>query len=172
MSNDVLHCDIGPAIEYGGDFKIWFLHGVQVPEWLVETRVGEIDPVDVLSLENAQQRAEGVRKVGVERVWYKCCVKVLDKKGPYELGLLPVNKGGKLWPWIRMQNPSIPELWHVEGILDEHCKTVEEALHSRKPGKMKKIPVSDEGENWYQQGDVCVWPRKAKSLKPFPAVLT
>ena len=71
-----------------------------------------------------------------------------------------------------MQNPSVPELWHVEGIPDKDCKTVEQALHSRKPDKMKKIPISEKGEDWYQQGDVCVWPRNTVSLKPFPSILT
>jgi len=66
----------------------------------------------------------------------------------------------------------VPELWHIEGVPKKTCKTVAEALHSRKPDKMRSIPVAETGEDWWQQGDVYVWPRKAKSLKPYPKILT
>ena len=29
-----------------------------------------------------------------------------------------------------------------------------------------------DGADWYQQGDVQIWPKDAKSVKPFPSVLT
>jgi len=174
LENGLLHCDKEAAIKYSDGFSVWALNGVEVPQWLVETKAEEIDPYKILELENAQQRAEGIRKIGMERFWYKCCRKIIDKYGDYELGLIPIEKGtgGKLYPYLKMKNPSVPELWHVEGIPDLTCTTVEQALHSRKPDKMRKIPVSDIGEDWYQQGDVYVWPRNANSLKLYPKILT
>ena len=70
-----------------------------------------------------------------------------------------------------MKNPSVPDTFHLEGVSVE-CKTVEQALHYRKPESMKKIPVSDDGECWYQQGDVCIYPADAITLKPHPTILT
>ena len=70
-----------------------------------------------------------------------------------------------------MHNPSVPEVWHIEGVGNE-CKTVAEALHWRKPEAMRGIPVAEDGEDYYQQGDVVIWPKAAKKLKMFPKVLT
>ena len=79
------------------------------------------------------------------------------------------------WRFLKMLNPSIstPDnpIWHLEGV-PLTTKTVKEALQFRKPAAMKAIKISATGEDWYQQGDVCVWPREAKSLKPLPILLT
>ena len=79
------------------------------------------------------------------------------------------------WRFLKMLNPSIstPDnpIWHLEGV-PLTTKTVKGALHFRKPAAMRAIKVSATGEDWYQQGDVCVWPRTAESLKPLPVLLT
>lgn len=168
-----LHNEKEKAVKYKDNWGWYVLNGTVVPEWLVLTKDSEINPLDILALSNAQQRAEGIKKVGVERLWYKCNPKVIDKQENYELAFLPINKEGQTCLYLKMLNPSVPELWHIEGIGDRNIKTVEQALNWRKPPKMKEIPIDDKnGEEWVQQGDVCIWPKKAKSLKTYPKILT
>ena len=136
FANNILHSSTGPVVEYADGFSVWCLNGTRVPQWLVEKSVAELNPLDILALDNAQQRAEGVRKIGVERLWHKCCQKILDKNDKYELGLIPVGRTGELRPYLRMQNPSVPELWHVEGV-HPACETIQQALNYRRYGNSK-----------------------------------
>jgi len=136
FANNILHSSTGPVVEYADGFSVWCLNGTRVPQWLVEKSVAELNPLDILALDNAQQRAEGVRKIGVERLWHKCCQKILDKNDKYELGLIPVDRTGGLRPYLRMQNPSVPELWHVEGV-HPACETIQQALNYRRYGNSK-----------------------------------
>jgi hypothetical protein len=146
------------------------LNGVKVPQWLVNTPPEELDPEKVLGLENAQQRAEGIKLIGLERMWFGK-VKIIDQWGNYELGDLPIGNS-RTGRYLKMENPSVPDLWHVEGV-PSAIKTVKEAINWRKPEAMTRIPINDkDGEEWYQQGDVCVWPKKAKSLREMPSILT
>lgn len=70
-----------------------------------------------------------------------------------------------------MRNPSVPGLYHVEGV-PKTCQTVEEALTSRKPEWMRNIPTGEDGLAYYQQGDVLIVPEGATKLKPYPTLLT
>jgi hypothetical protein len=170
IQNGQLHCDNGPAIQYSDGWSLWFLNGVAVPQWLVETKTEDIDPKEILKISNAEQRREFIRKVGIDRICYTLKAEVIDKKGEmYELLLLDYGDGTKR-PYLKMQNPSLG-VWHVEGV-PVGTKTVEEAIISRKPPKMREIPVSKDGEDWGQQGDVVYWPKNAKCLKPRPNILT
>ena len=158
-----------PAIVYVDGTQWWYKWGVKIPKWLATTDSKDLEIEEILVLKNAQQRAVGVRLYGVERFWHKKA-KIIDNWKSYELGLLPIN--GKDWPYLKMQNPSVPELWHVEGVPEENCRNAKEAFHLRKPPRLRKIPVSENGQNWYQQGDVCIWPKNAKFVKFFPKILT
>ncbi len=156
LVNGLLHKDGGgPAIRYrGGLIPIWALHGVRVPQWLAETSAEDIDPRKLLKIDNAQVRAEFVRKVGIERICYSLKAKVLDSKvieiggqqHSYELLGLPID--GELYHYLKMQNPSVPELWHVEGVPQE-CLTVYAALNFRNGLTEKDIDDVD-GTEWYQ----------------------
>src|SRR3990167_5042032 len=119
--------------------------------------------------QNAEIRREIVRKIGMERIILKCGATVLDKKGDYELLAFDIGDG-RIRPYLKMKNPSI-FTWHVEGVAPG-IKTVDEALTWRKPLPMQKITVSENGQEFYQQGDVVIWPEGAKVLKPYPSVLT
>ena len=166
-----LHKDGGMAVKYSDGYGMYCLNGVRVPEWLAETPAMEIDPKKVVEESNVEVRREILRKIGIERFVQKMGAETLDKKGNYELlDIEPAFNDGVSRLYLKMRNPSI-STWHVEGVGSE-CKTVAEALHWRKPDKMRKIPVSDNGKDWYQQGDVCIWPREAKFLKPLPKTLT
>jgi len=168
-----LHNEDGPAISYSDGVKVWALNGVRVPQWLVMTPADQITGEQVLSITNAQVRAEAVRKVGMERLVLISDPILLDEEPGYRLVDLQkmfTTEGPK--PYLMMKNPSVEDLWHVEGV-GEECTTVGEALHFRKPDNMRDIPIDDvNGEDWYQQGDVCMFDQKAASLKSRPIVLT
>ena len=55
---------------------------------------------------------------------------ITDKDGNYELVLLKVGKEQRKRPYLKMQNASVPELWHVEGV-PPNITTVQEAHHWR-----------------------------------------
>lgn len=164
-----LHCETGKAIEFRDGWGEYFLNGVKVPAWVVETKAEDVDCQKLLEEKNAEVRRELVRKVGIERVCAKLNAKVIDKSadGVYELLELPI--GDEIYQYLKMRNPSVGT-YHIEGVTG--CKTCRDALDFRKPDEMKKIPVSENGQDWFQQGDVCIWPRNAKFLKPLPKILT
>lgn len=178
MENEELHCDGGPALDWNGTFKVWALNGVIVPEWLAETRDVMLDVTKLREIENAEVRREFVRKVGVERIAQKLGAETRDrlevningKDIVYELLAIDFRDGSGARPYLKMLNPSIG-VWHVEGVPPE-VNTVMEALHSRKPDWAQAIPVREDGEDWFQQGDVVIIPEGAKSIKPFPKYLT
>ena len=118
-----LHNESGMAVEYRDGWGVHALNGVRVPDWLVETKSGDLDPHKLTNIDNAQVRAEFVRKVGIDRCWYKLA-QVVDKSGDYELGLIEKK------PYLKMLNPSVPELWHVEGV-HPSCDSVLSALRWR-----------------------------------------
>lgn len=186
-----LHCENGPALAFNDEnCQLYSLNGVIVSKWLVETPAEQIDPTEVAKEKNAEVRREIVRKIGVERVCHKLGAKVIHKideatlkkylkhypkkivDALREYELLELKIDGHNWKYLKMHNPSVPEVWHVEGV-DNSVNTVEEALHWRKPQAMQKVPIDDvNGEEWPLQGDVHMWPRNAKKLKRFPNQMT
>lgn len=167
-----LHSETGMAIEWSSGWGLHFLNGVAVDENLVTTPAEKLDPSIVLSEKNAEVRREIVRKIGIERVMSKLNAKILDAVGEYELLELPQIEGMRTRAvYLKMKNPSIGT-YHVEGVSPD-CKTVKDALRFRQPEEMKKIPVDDKsGLDYYQQGDVVIWPKGAPSLKSYPSILT
>ena len=137
LSGGVLHNEKVSAIKYrGGRVEVYYLNGVKVPEWLVLTRAEDIDPRRVVEIENVQVRAEFIRKVGIDRVCYKLGRSV-DKLGNYEL--IMVDFGDKRdRPYLKMKNPSVEELWHLEGVHPE-CLSVSSALKWRNGSS--EVPV-------------------------------
>ncbi len=132
LHNKLLHKEGEPAILYRDGFSVWALNGVRVPQWLSETRTEDINPRKLLTIKNAQVRAEFVKKVGIERVCYGLKAKCVDKQGNYELLMLDLQDG-KQRPFLKMLNPSVPDLWHIEGVHPD-CVDVAEALKWRNGG--------------------------------------
>lgn len=163
-----LHADEKPALLFKDGYCLWYLNGVRMEKWMVMTPAEEIDPKKVLEVKNAEQRRELLRKIGVERFIQKITHKVLNTVGDYSLIEFKFNN--IRMKFLKMKNPSIG-VWHVEGVRRD-CNTVTDALHFRKPKALKNIPISENGEDWYQQGDVCIWRDGAKSVKKYPSVLT
>lgn len=102
---------------------------VRIPKWLFYKKT--LMPKDIIRIKNAQVRAEFIKKVGIERVIYELG-EVVDTAGNYQLVLLDLQDGRKR-PFLKMQNPSVPELWHIEGV-HPACKTVFDALQYRRYG--------------------------------------
>lgn len=173
ITNGMLHNPDGFAVGYSDGFGVCFIRGTVMPKYICHTPGEKLDVISVLKEPNAQVRAEGIAKIGMERVIYKTNPKVLDEEGDYQLLDIREAVGStRPWTYLKMANPSVPELWHVEGV-GEQCRSIKEALHWRLPEGARRLPVDDEnGSDWYQQGDLVIYPKKATSLKSRPCVLT
>ena len=198
VKGDQLHCEDGPAVHWPGGEAYYFLNGVEMDKQYVMTPADKL-PADFLLREpNAEKRRELVRKIGIERICADLHARVIDRETivlpartglawdeetggfverffeeqrlDYELLMLDL-KDGRRRPYLKMFNPSVEGLIHIEGVGPE-CRTVRAALHWRKPDPMRAIPISDTGADWQQQGDVYIWPLGAESLKPLPLQLT
>lgn len=126
--NKMLHNEDGLAVRYSDNYGLWCLNGVNVPQWLVETKNNNLDIQKFFEIKNAEVRREFIRKFGVERL--KTFGTVKDKKDNYEL--IDMSKtllSGNYAPYLLMKNPSIGT-WHLEGVSPE-VKTVTEALNWR-----------------------------------------
>ncbi len=171
-----LHRDGGLAIVWPDGWGVYALNGVRVPEALVMTPSEQLDVYQwVVKEQNAEIRREAVRKIGIERVCHALKAKTIatgvDHVGaPCELLSLDLGDG-RMRPYIKMRNPSVPGVYHLEG-RPPGTKTVAEALRAQQPVAMQKLPISEQGDDWWQQGDVFVWPKGAMSLKPKPVILT
>lgn len=121
-----LHSARGPAISWPGGESYYFLHGTEVAREVVETPAALLDPRMILFERNAQVRAEIVRKVGVERVCDALNARRVDARGDYELLMLDLMDGRER-PYLKMRNPSVPGVYHIEGVAP-HCRTVADAL--------------------------------------------
>ena len=171
-----LHKDGGPAMRYSDDYQLWMLNGVRVPRWLAEKDFRQINAEDIVKIQNVEVRREGVRKLGVEKILKDLGGKLLDSDEErgywlYDLNI-PRPEGADpdiKYRYLKMKNPSTGT-YHVEGVQGD---TVRDAIHFRKPPKLRAIPIDDvNGEDWQQQGDVCIWNPDAKSVKFWPKVLT
>lgn len=134
-----LHNPSGMAIRWKDGTGYYFLDGVNVPDWLVLTHSDQLDAKKILGLENADQRAEGIRKLGIERLASQG--KVVDtyknyddewfEKSRYELiDMASIFKSHKHAYYLKMQNQSVPGLWHLEGVAPS-CDTLDKAVRWR-----------------------------------------
>lgn len=113
------------------EFKQRHWNGVIIPKWLFYKK--QLEPKDLFKIKNAQVRAEFVKKVGIDRIIYHLG-KVIDTVDNYQLVLLDLGDG-RSRPFLKMENPSVPELWHVEGV-HPVCQTVEDAIQYRHYGQL------------------------------------
>lgn len=145
MNGTGIHKDGGPAIRYSDDFSVWALHGVRVPRWLAETASDKLDSAAILKLTNAQQRAEGIRKIGINRMLELLKTEVIHQFKDYDL-LTIEFEGRRIGPYLKMLNPSTGQI-HVEGVgeanggIDSSIKTCQEALAWRGNLKVYSDPL-------------------------------
>ena len=170
FKGNVLHNEKDMAVKYADGWGWYVLNGIVMQPEYVLTPANKLQPNIVLKEQSVDVRRELIRKIGLKRMAESG--KQIDEWGYYKLiDMRQVLMSESYEPYLLMLNPSVPDTWHLEGVAHE-CKTVEQALNYRKPEAMKKIPVSIDGEAWYQQGDVCIWNRKALTLQNLPIVLT
>jgi hypothetical protein len=145
--NNVLHKDGAAALEYAGegDFKIYALNGVMVPEYLAVTPEENLDIELYLKEKNADVKAEFVRKAGIERFLsygtlmdsYKNYDKKIHKfwhSSEYELyDMQKLFDGLESAPYLKMKNPTV-DIYHLEGVSPD-CQTVEAAVKQRFMGR-------------------------------------
>ena len=140
-----MHSADSPAIEYK-KYNVYIINGIQVPEWLVTTPAEELanDPEKILGISNIDVRRVALQKVGPENLWKKYGKvedeQVIDRNGKkihYKLVNMEKVYNGRA-PYLLMENPSVPDVWHMEGV-SQACKTVQEAINWRKTGNDEDI---------------------------------
>jgi hypothetical protein len=174
-STNQLHKDLGPAVRYRDGYQMWYLNGVAMPQDIIMTPGEQLDCGLVAKTENVEQRREILRKIGAERYVHKVGAKVLDTeknaKGEtvYELIQIDIRNRNPARA-LKMLNPSLPEVWHIE-FVRENANTVGEALMFRNGLTPDQIDDKN-GADWWQQGDILLFPKGAKKFKSRPAKLT
>jgi len=140
---NILHKDRGAAISYADGWEVFVLNGILVPKHIAMTPSERLDPhlIEDVNL-GVDVRAQIMKKIGAEQVLRKCKATLIDKKEftdgegtkhYYELINLEL-KDKRRRPYLRMINPSVPGMEHVEGVPPD-TKTVEEALFFRNRGR-------------------------------------
>lgn len=135
MINGRLHNTNGPAMVWGDDLKIYSLNGVNfstalAEKFIIKSNV-DIRPEDILGIKNVEQRAEVIKKYGINQLFHHLKPVLLDTQGTYELYSVPVYADAPRI-YLKMNNPSIKEI-HIEAVAPE-CRTVEQALNWRNFG--------------------------------------
>ena len=170
--NDTFHCDSGPSIEYRDGLKFYTLHGVEVPDWVANTKPEDMDPLRVLSIKNAEVRSEAVQKIGNDLLLSKFEKTLIEYEGDmYRLWSVIIPNVG-VRKVLEMKNPSVDQLWHFEAV-GNSCQSLRDAFISRIPESLSHLKIDDEnGSDWVQQGDQYLVPKDATSIKLRPKVLT
>ena len=147
LRDQVLHNESGPSLEYDGygDIKVYSLHGIKVPEWLVMTPASELTIETYNNITSADIKAEFIRKVGIERFiergaivdtysdydvdthawWHKSQYELIDMSSIYSTIAYA--------PYLKMVNQTT-RIYHMEGV-SPSCTTIEAALKERFGGK-------------------------------------
>jgi hypothetical protein len=126
------HCETGPFCEWRDGSALYSLNGVRVPAWLVETPKEQLKAKDILALTNAQERVEGIKKIGIGNMLKELKAEVIDKMDDYQLISIEFENN-RIGPYLTMVNRSTGEI-HCEGVgtpnggVDTTIKTCEEAL--------------------------------------------
>jgi len=177
LSDGVLHHDGGSAIAWRDGWELFYLHGVRVPEWLACQRDTEIDPAKIAEITNAEVRREFVRKIGLERIRHKLGGRLIEAKTvrlhtplladwPCNYRLEELSFGDRKRRVLVMDNPSLPEIQHVEYVPVE-CETVEQAMNFRLDRREEDVD-DENGSPWWLHGDVIIKPEGATKTKRWP----
>jgi len=172
IANKVVHKDGSPAIQFRDNAALWVLNGVRVPQWLSESTDAQLDPARIKYIDNVEVRREFVRKVGIERLCKALKAREVASETPVIDGkaikyrLLEMEIGEDMLRYLEMENPSLEGIIHVERV-DSECETVRDAIVFR--NGFENVKFAQNGQDWYQHGDVVLVPKGAKRLKPWPS---
>lgn len=141
-----LHRDGGPAVSYGDGFSLYFLHGVSFDtdsmQKFVTTPADQLNPDEILNIKNVEQRAEVIKKYGINKLFEKLPTTLLDSdtitdgsgtKHPYKLYKVMIGDNERTY--LRMENPSVEET-HIEAVHPD-CQTVAQANSWRNFGEIQ-----------------------------------
>ena len=82
-----LHCEDGPAIEYGDGWSVYAWHGTRIPQdWIVNRKT--LDPKTALTHKNVEMRRAAADIVGWEAVLEHVSARVIDVDKDPEIGTL------------------------------------------------------------------------------------
>ena len=124
-----LHCDLAPSVEYTDRFAVYSLNGIRMKMEYVMTPASEISIETILTEQNIDIRRELIRKVGLTKLIEKG--KIIEKENGYTLiDMSPILISTDYAPYLLMQNPSLEETFHLEGV-DPECRTIQEAINWR-----------------------------------------
>lgn len=121
-----LHRDDGPLVEFPGGKKLYVLEGVRMPSFLFEFPP-EVIPINkVMKIKSAEVRLRAIKRIGIDNIYKKAKVNIIDSKGGYELIVFEdLFRNDAFCPFLKMVNPSTGEI-HIEGV-DNNCTSVDEA---------------------------------------------
>ena len=95
--NNQPHCENGPSHEWRDGWKLYYWHGIQLPEhWIMDKE--NVDPVEILTEENVEKRAAGAEAIGWARMSEKLNKKIIDGDHDTDIGAL-----------VEMTLPGLPE---------------------------------------------------------------
>jgi len=142
-----LHRDGGAALVYAGrgDLKVYSLNGVRVPQYVAVTPEEKLDLEYYKTIQNADVKAEFVRKAGIER--FKNLGKLLDTyenykgdeyvwwhKSEYELwDMKAIFDALPTAPYLSMVNQTT-KIFHFEGVSPD-CQDLKSAIKQRLGGR-------------------------------------
>lgn len=113
-----------PAMMYEDGYSLFYINGVKIDKKFIEIPKEEIKSEDVLAIQNAEERMQVMKKVGLGRFFDSLEKKTIDKQDDYELMLVKLNDED--CEFLKMVNPSTGEI-HLEGVAP-NTKTVSDAL--------------------------------------------
>lgn len=138
-SENRLHNMEGPAISYVDGSALYFIDGINVPEFVVMKPVNEVTKEDILSITNVDVRRCLIKRLGGANTIKVLGATIIDEKtlgvgGHYQLLGVDLEDGQGMYPYLKMINQSINEI-HIEGVGElgnpSAIKTVEDALAFR-----------------------------------------
>jgi len=123
-----LHCENGMAVKFRDGWGNYFLNGVKVPEWLVMTDREKLNIKNVMAIDSADVRAQGIKKLGPLIVDQGRKIEELidPMGGKYELFDLAGVYNVEYAPHLFMRCVSTGQPF-MFGVPPE-CKNIEEAL--------------------------------------------
>ena len=138
-----------PSMVFKDGYETYNLNGVNVTKEIAYLDENTITKEIVLTQENADIRREILRKMSDAKIVEILDSKVVDtkpftingKKNTYELLNIDINGQGRVRPFLKMDNPSLKGVVHIEGVEDD-CKTVEDAIRFRNGLSEFALPVA------------------------------
>ena len=130
---------------YEDGYSLFYLNGIQVPKWAIETPKDDIKPKQVLELTNTEQRMALMRHVGLSKFLVELKAEVLHEYEGYKLYRLDVENQ-VIGPYLYMKCPSSGREF-LEGVgepkdnisFDVSIKTCQDALKWRATKASKNL---------------------------------